>query len=122
MPIAVFVAIGAMLLITPGVVVRLILMSVTSSLDVSASTVVFVTILGSIVLGFLPAVAAWAVRRGWKSGPVLVTIVAAFAVYYSLGFGDLLAVVCALAAIASVVAIYRPSARKYESDMRGSQS
>ena len=118
MPISVLVAIGGMLLITAGVVVRLILIAATSSVDASAAARVFVTIVGSVVLGFLPAVSAWAIRRAWRSASVLVTIVATFAVFYSLGYRDLLAVSCAVSGIASVVAINRPSARRYALDRR----
>ena len=120
-PISVLVAIGGMLLITAGVVVRLILMTATSSVEASAAPRMFVTIVGSVVLGFLPALSAWAVSRAWRSASVLVTIVAAFAVFYSLGYRDLLAVSCAVAGIASVVAINRPSARKYRLDRRAKQ-
>lgn len=121
MPIAVFIAIGGMLLITAGVVIRLLLIAINSPADVPVSGRIIVTILGSIVLGFLPALSAWAVRRGWKSGPVLVTIVAAVAVFYSLIFGDLLGLVCGVAAVSAVVAIYLPSARRYAFDVRLSQ-
>lgn len=118
MPIAVFVATGGMLLITAGVVIRLILIAIASPPDVPATGRIIFTILGAIVIGFLPALSAWAVWRGWKSGPVLVTIVAAVAVLYSPSFGDLLGLVCGVSAIAAAVAIYLPSARRYAFDVR----
>ena len=120
MPVATAVAMGGMLFVAVGVVVRLVRSLIPVSIEVPLAIVILVTAMVSIMFSFIPFLSAWAVWRGWKSGRVLVTIVSAVALLSSLTFADVLHVVIGAAAIAAGIAIHLPPARVYEVDIRAS--
>ena len=118
-PPGVFVAIFGMLAVIGANVTRFVQAAATFKPEdgTSVAAAVAVTVAASILFSFLPLLAAWALRTAWKSAPVLVTIVGVLGASQA-GYADILGVVCAVASIAAVIAVWLPSARKYGRDFR----
>lgn len=76
------------------------------------------TLAMSIMLSFLPFLTAWALRSGWKSAPILATIVGAWVAPEIFGYADILNVIGGAAAIVTIVAVWLPSARRYGRELR----
>lgn len=90
-----------------------------SSSGRSIAILIGVTVGASILFSFIPAVAIWAMRHGWKAAPILVTIVGAWAAPQIFAYVDPLSVVSGVAGIVAIVAVWLPSARNYISAVRG---
>ena len=75
-------------------------------------------VLGSAIvsLAFF-ALVVFAVKRGWRAAPVLVTLVAIWAIG-ELSWGDALAVISVLVGALMAVAVWLPASRRYGSELR----
>jgi hypothetical protein len=84
------------------------------------SYVPFTIVIGAFATA-LPLAAAYLVRRGWKGAPVMVTILGFWGTSALASYGDVLAYVATAISIATIIAIWTPSARSYSRKMREEQ-
>ena len=117
-PPVVLIALFGMLAVASVNVSLVVRAAIDPPTNTSVGVVIGVTIAAGILLSFLPLLAEWALRSGWKSAPVIVTIVGVWTAPQILGYEDILGVVCGAAALAAVIAVWLPSARKYGVDLR----
>lgn len=117
MPPAVVVAMFGMLIVAAVNVVGITSAAVSWKTE-NLSLQVVTTLAAALVFSFLPLLAAWALRSAWKSAPILATLVGVWAAPHLLAYAHVLSVVCGAAGVAAIIAVWLPSARKFDRDFR----